>query len=159
MMCVATNGFGAGSALIGRLPILNFQKKLSDELFAFRGEANIGDFTGVSKQVVDVLLMCVGQDNLSVDLVAKEMGVSARTLQRRLKRRGVRFVELRDVVRYSVSIELLVESQIKISDLANYLDFSDRNCFTAAFKRWTKFTPRQFRQRYRCRGKARSGLC
>jgi AraC-like DNA-binding protein len=87
------------------------------------------------------------------DAIALRMGMSARTLQRRLSSAGVSFGHLLRDVRQDLARHHLARNDMALSEIAFLLGFSDQSAFTRAFKRWTDQTPRTFRQE-----KCRSGI-
>lgn len=78
--------------------------------------------------------------------IAREMGMSERTLYRRLAEEGLTF---RDVVRRAQSAlakEMLRESAVSIAEVAFMTGFSEQSTFSRAFKRWVGQAPAQFRR-------------
>ncbi len=115
----------------------------------FVRSARLPEVYGVPGRVVEVLQKRIGKVSLSIDLVAGEMNLSKRTLQRRLQQQGISFAHLRDQVRFHYSINYLVENSLSIDSISSSLDFSDRTSFTNAFKRWTGLSPSTFRKLFR----------
>ena len=76
--------------------------------------------------------------------VARALGMSPRSLRRRLFEEGATFREVVDPALASVARRLLVDERKSIRDAAHVLAFSQTSAFTRAFKRWTGFTPRQY---------------
>lgn len=85
------------------------------------------------------------QVEIKLGSVAKEIGTSARTLQRRLKSTGVDFEALRDETRRSEALRLIALRRYSATEIAYMVGYSDPAHFTRAFKRWTGNTPTQFR--------------
>lgn len=81
---------------------------------------------------------------LGLEAVARSIGMSARTLQRRLKFCGVDFEELLDETRRSEAIRLICEGVHSMTDIAFKVGYSDSAHFTRAFKRWTGVAPSRF---------------
>jgi len=79
--------------------------------------------------------------------VAKRMGTSARSLQRRLDERKTSFTAELDLVRHRLAKAYLTERQLSIAEVAFILGFSDQPAFTRAFSRWEGTTPSAFRAR------------
>ncbi len=77
--------------------------------------------------------------------VAKRMGMSTRTLHRRLEESGVSFRELVESTRRGLAEDLLKRSQHPVGEVAFLAGFSDVSSFHRAFKRWTGQTPANFR--------------
>jgi AraC-like DNA-binding protein len=84
--------------------------------------------------------------NLSVAAAAKQLGVSSRTLQRRLTEAGHVFADIADTVREDLARRMLSERSVAIAEAAYLLGFADQSSFTRAFKRWTGLTPAAFRE-------------
>ena len=74
----------------------------------------------------------------------KPLGVSARSLRRRLSEEGTLYNVVVDRAIASVAIRLLLDEQRSIQEVSHELSFSDASTFCRAFKRWTGATPKQF---------------
>lgn len=81
---------------------------------------------------------------LKLRSIAKRMGMSARTLQRRLKYCGIEFEELLDETRRSEALRLIAEGGHTMTDIAYRIGYSDPAHFTRAFRRWTGAAPSRF---------------
>ncbi|THK34775.1 AraC family transcriptional regulator [Ensifer sp. MPMI2T] len=81
---------------------------------------------------------------LGLETVARSLGMSARSLQRRLKFCGVDFEELLDDTRRSEAVRLICEGVHSMTDIAFRVGYSDSAHFTRAFKRWTGVAPSRF---------------
>jgi transcriptional regulator GlxA family with amidase domain len=64
------------------------------------------------------------------------------------KKVGVRFVDWVAVVRVRAAIELLLQSDASVTDVAYSTGFGDVRSFERAFKRQTSLTAREFKRRY-----------
>ncbi|OZI75097.1 AraC family transcriptional regulator [Bordetella genomosp. 12] len=84
------------------------------------------------------------QEEIKLQAVAKQIGLSARTLQRRLKSNGVDFEALRDETRRSEALRLLGLRRYTATEIAYMVGYSDPAHFTRAFKRWTGQAPSRF---------------
>jgi AraC-like DNA-binding protein len=78
--------------------------------------------------------------------IARQLGMSERTLQRQLSDRGQSFQGLVNEVRREVAEQLLTTSHNTLSEVAFLTGFSDQSAFQRAFKIWTGQTPAGFRQ-------------
>ncbi|GMV31077.1 MAG: AraC family transcriptional regulator [Rhodanobacteraceae bacterium] len=79
----------------------------------------------------------------SEDLVADELGLARRTLQRRLARQGLSFRRLRELLRASVAVCRLSCGAGRLVDVAQYVGFAEQATFTRAVRQWTGRTPRE----------------
>ena len=82
----------------------------------------------------------------SIDQVAEIFGIHRRTLNRRMRARGLTFQELVEEVRYDIARQLLGETDLDIVAIAAVLDYSDAAAFTRAFRRWAGTTPAAWRK-------------
>lgn len=89
--------------------------------------------------------------------VAKKLGVSPRTLERRLKERGTRFKKLMDDTRRRFAMDYLDELEHTLTQVAFLLGYSEVSAFNRAFKRWTGLSPMRYRRKRR-EARANSGL-
>ncbi|OUS28201.1 hypothetical protein A9Q99_11715 [Gammaproteobacteria bacterium 45_16_T64] len=80
------------------------------------------------------------------DTVAERLGVSTRTLDRRLKNAGVSWQELLDGLRAQLAIEYLSDQELTIAQIAEKLGFSEVRAFQRRFKIWTSMTPSSYRK-------------
>lgn len=91
----------------------------------------------------------VGDGEPVIGSVARALGTSARTLQRRLCEQELTFNEIVDEVRASMSKELLANADLALGEIALLLGYSQMSPFVRAFKRWTGTTPGEYRQSVR----------
>jgi|GEM_PF-4232774 len=76
---------------------------------------------------------------------AQQVGMSGRTLQRRLSKLGYSFQTLVDESRRELSERLLQETDYSLAEIAFMTGYSEQSAFTRAFKRWAGQTPRSYR--------------
>lgn len=80
----------------------------------------------------------------SLDQTARALGVSARTMQRRLREEGATFAEVVDGVRREAAARYLDEGA-SLAEVAARLGYAEPSAFHHAYKRWTGTTPEQAR--------------
>lgn len=84
-----------------------------------------------------------------LDVAARSLRLSSRTLQRMLAKDGSSFAELMDAVRADLARHYLGQSKLSIGEVASILGFSETSALTRAFRRWYGTTPRNARTRFR----------
>ena len=77
--------------------------------------------------------------------IAQRLGISQRTLGRRLASEGVTFVDVLKSLRMDLAHRYLREPDVPISEVAWLLGYRETSAFNHAFKRWTGKTPKQVR--------------
>lgn len=78
--------------------------------------------------------------------VAGRMGMSRRTLQRRLSADGLAYQDLVLRTRKTLCEQLLRRTDYPLAEIAFLTGFSDQSTFTRAFKRWQGQTPASYRR-------------
>ena len=91
------------------------------------------------------LFQLIQRDQMSLERVARSVGMSGRTLQRGLRDDGTSFRDLVDEVRRELAISHMSQSTLPITAIALLLDFSDVSAFHRSFRRWTGQAPSVYR--------------
>jgi AraC-like DNA-binding protein len=81
----------------------------------------------------------------SLERIADHLGLTPRTLQRKLQEHGTSYNDVLDQMRRQLAMRYLREPQMAICEVAYLLGFSESSSFHRAFKRWTGLTPKEFR--------------
>ena len=82
----------------------------------------------------------------SKERIGKHIGMSNRTLTRRLAEAGLTFRSLIERTQQDIAKELLSNSAQSVSEIAFQAGFSEQSAFNRAFKRWTGQSPTSFRK-------------
>ncbi len=82
----------------------------------------------------------------SIAQIGDHMGMSNRTLTRRLSEAGITFRDLIKKTQEEVSKNLLKNSSRSVAEIAFETGFSEQSAFNRAFKRWTGLSPVAFRK-------------
>jgi AraC-like DNA-binding protein len=82
----------------------------------------------------------------SIDHVSEHVGMSSRTLTRRLSESRTTFRDLVKKTQEEISKNLLLNSSRSVGEIAFQTGFSEQSAFNRAFKRWTGQSPVQFRK-------------
>lgn len=82
----------------------------------------------------------------SVKVVARGLGLSVRSLQRRLEAEGTTFQDEVETVRRELARTYVQSSKVPLGEIAFRLGYADTTAFLKAFKRWTGTTPSRLRR-------------
>jgi AraC-like DNA-binding protein len=85
----------------------------------------------------------------TLQLVAEELGMHPRNLQRQLKPMGTSFSEALAAYRSRHAIALLNDPALQITQIALRLGYSDATAFGQAFKKWFSKMPSEYRKQLR----------
>jgi AraC-like DNA-binding protein len=84
-------------------------------------------------------------ERIALARIARRLGTSQRTLQRRLSEEATSFACLVDTVRRARALEMLRDPGRTLDEAAAHLDFSDARALSRAFHRWTGTSLRRWR--------------
>ncbi len=99
----------------------------------------------MTERVRSALLEALPAGDLAMDAVCRKLGVSTRTLQRRLRDEGSSFQKTLDEVRQSLAQHYLQQSAMTGAEISFLLGFEDPSSFVRAFQGWTGVTPQSVR--------------
>lgn len=116
-----------------------FDQHLASEIETFSSEATL------DRRVREYVSKALSEGAPPLVDVARHLGMSERTLQRRLTEQSTSYQTLLDEVRQQLARRLLQETEFSLVEVAFMTGYSDQTAFTRAFKRWTGQTPRSFR--------------
>jgi AraC-like DNA-binding protein len=142
----------AFSNSIGQLPIVGADPYLNELLLKYCQEALAERPTTRSSFVSGVENVIVGQlphGKARAGEIARKLGVSQRTLARRLSSEGLTFAGVMQRLKSDLAKRHLADGTLSISEIAWLLGYQDVSAFTHAFKRWTGKAPRAIRQALR----------
>jgi AraC-like DNA-binding protein len=108
-------------------------------------------------QVTWVLKRLLGGPRPEIRDVAKELGLSSRTLQRRITEEGTSFRALLNDARHELARFYLKEPSLNVTEIAYLLCYEDPSSFFRAFHEWEGTTPSEWKNDSRPRG-AKRGL-
>ncbi|MFL9871336.1 AraC family transcriptional regulator [Paraburkholderia megapolitana] len=82
----------------------------------------------------------------TIEIVARDMHFSVRTLRRRLTAEGTSLQAIKDELRRDIAVQRLTRSADAISAIAYDIGFDDPTAFHRAFRHWTGSTPQTYRK-------------
>ncbi|CAH1191888.1 hypothetical protein PAECIP111892_00779 [Paenibacillus auburnensis] len=106
---------------------------------------SIHSLTGTVKWIMKRSFTAGRQD---IQAVASELGMSDRTLQRRLTEEGTSFKQLLTEARHEQALEYLADPSLDIKEVAFLIGYEDQNSFYRAFRLWEGDTPARWRSEH-----------
>ena len=108
--------------------------------------SQIDDTSELERRILDQIGETLSEGVPTLAGVAGRIGMSSRTLQRRLSAEGLAYQDLVTEARKSLSGQLLRRTDYALAEIAFLTGFSDQSTFTRAFKRWHGQTPASYRR-------------
>ncbi|TPV93872.1 MAG: AraC family transcriptional regulator [Myxococcales bacterium FL481] len=145
--------FGApDDALLVAWNTLQFPNRLSDPGISRFFEAHLArevealdDGLSLEQRVRNDVSRAICDGIPTLSETGQRLGMSSRTLQRRLASGGSTYQQLIDEARRQLAERLLAGTAYSLQEVAFLTGFSEQSAFTRAFKRWAGQTPRSFR--------------
>jgi AraC-like DNA-binding protein len=108
--------------------------------------ARLPAIDGITAELRRTLINRMARGNSDIELIARSMATSVRSLQRRLAAAGTSYQELLDSTRREAATRYLSDCSLSISEVSYLLGYSEPAAFHRAFKRWHGSTPQDFRR-------------
>jgi AraC-like DNA-binding protein len=125
---------------VGMFPVL---RQHAEQLLQEKQHA--GPDAGIVMQVRAAIACNLAQDRASLSLIAEELQMPQRTLQRRLRRAGISFRQVLDQTRRALAQQYLRQPGLSIAEIAFLLGYQEQSSFNHAFKGWTGVNPGAYR--------------
>ena len=100
---------------------------------------------GIALEVQRTLVSRVAGGDTRIETIARQLAMSARSLQRRLADEGVTYQALVDETRKEAARRYVAGSTLSLAEIAYLVGYSEPASFHRAFKRWYGVTPEGFR--------------
>lgn len=100
------------------------------------------EIAGIKRFIADRLK---GGEPPRVESAADALGISVRTLQRRLESVRVSYRDLIDLVRRELAKQYMEDPSLTQVDIAFLLGYAEQSTFHRAFRRWFEMTPGEYR--------------
>lgn len=134
-----------------------FESKTADEVFAFFSEMTrvirtlndniiVDNVENNLQKVLDYMETHYSDADISFESVAREVNFSVSYISALLKKnRNTSFIKHLTALRMEKAKELLKSPALKIIDIAEQLGYADPYYFSHCFKKYTGFSPKEFR--------------
>lgn len=127
--------------LAGRNP--NMVKRLTIQLDQML--ENLDNPNNLIEDVKSQIRGDLGKSPVNISTIGKTLGISERTLRRRLSAENTSFRDLLNHCRKNMTEIYMADERMTLAQIAHALGFSDQSAFSRAFKDWFKQTPLQYR--------------
>jgi len=130
------------------MPLIHADNYLNDLLLKHCEAAQAqrrSDSSQLRTRVENAISSLLPHGRVLVEDVARSLGMSERTLARKLSDEGLNFTEILQQLRRDLAVRYLDDRKLHVSKIAWLLGFHEVSAFTHAFKRWTGKTPSQMR--------------
>jgi len=132
----------------GSLPVVGADAHLNRLLLEYADEALCNRASGrasIRSQVEGQIAQLLPHGRANASEIALRLGMSRRTLARSLSAEGADFSGVLETFREALAKRYLREEELAISEIAWLLGYKEVSSFTHAFARWTRLTPKAFR--------------
>ena len=102
---------------------------------------------GIVAQVRACVIRNLAKDRVRLASIADELGLSQRTLQRKLADAGASFQQVLDGARHALAQDYLRQRGLSLADIAFLLGYQEQSAFTHAFREWSGMNPGAWRER------------
>jgi AraC-like DNA-binding protein len=126
-------------------PVVSADHHLNKLLIRYREESiyRRPNYRGSFRsEVENAIVLLLPHGKAQVSEIARRLGVSQRTLARRLSAEGLTFSDVLEALKVDLAERYLADRNLTISQIAWLLGYQEVSSLTHAFKRWTGKTPR-----------------
>ena len=99
----------------------------------------------MSQQVKNLLRLVLKQQTPSSEIIAEMLGMSSRTLQRKLDEEGTSYKDLLNELRVELALYYLQNTDLSLESIAYQLGYAEARSFYRGFKQWTGRTAGSYR--------------
>ncbi len=99
----------------------------------------------LKRQIEELAREQLGSGRCTLSVIASQLGIAERSLQRRLNEQQICFEQIIDELRQTRALELLAVKALPMTRIAESLGYTSQTSFTRACQRWFGTSPRQLR--------------
>lgn len=141
------------TALVGPASLADCELPLANRLMAMAAEKTL--FENIPTRAMRLLPLRLRRLLLryygafpSLENAASDLGMSGRTLRRKLAEEGTTYQQELDQVREKIARQYFLRGGHSVTELAMILGFADSSAFAKAFRRWTGLAPTEFLEQH-----------
>jgi AraC-like DNA-binding protein len=112
-----------------------------------RFRTGLADEAALLGEVRHRVLSALPDGGVTIDVIAARLGLSERTLQRRLQAAHLNFQLLVEQLRFEVACRHLQQNDLPLTEIGYRLGYSESSAFSRAFRRWSGVSPLAYRRR------------
>lgn len=126
-----------------RAEIAEYVERVSEDVFEVQSH-----YSDISQQLGNLLRHALNSGGcLTFEQAAVTLGLSERSLRRRLSESGEGFQQIKENIQMDIAADLLGKPDLSVTEIALRLGYSDSTAFSRAFRRHSGASPRDFRRR------------
>ncbi|MCP4383918.1 MAG: AraC family transcriptional regulator, partial [Hyphomicrobiales bacterium] len=101
--------------------------------------------TGVLQKVERRIIDLLPKGSAKAKVIATDLGMSDRTLTRKLALEGTSFDSVLDRLRHQLAVQYVTASDLSLTQIAFLLGYANQPAFSTAFRRWSGKSPSELR--------------
>ena len=133
---------------IGQLPVSSADPYLNKLLIEYAEEAlsrRKASRGSLRPDLENAIALLLPHGKAHADEISRKLGMSPRTLARRLAAEGLTFAGVLEELKLELAKRYLQEEDLPVSEIAWLLGYRESSAFTHAFYRWFGKAPREMR--------------
>ncbi|MEH6569613.1 MAG: AraC family transcriptional regulator [Halioglobus sp.] len=130
------------------IPIEQANEQLLQTLLEHASEElrQLDEGRSLGEKVKNMLRLMISEKLPSKERLAEELGMSSRTLQRKLNEEGAHYQEILDELRLEMAIQFFSHKELSLDEIARKLGYLETRSFYRGFKQWTGKTVGAYRK-------------
>jgi len=137
-----SSGFGDRPLLFADAQVFAALKKQAEAELQ-----DVAESCSFAERVRQLIVTRYADSEPNMQSIARRLGLSPRSLRRKLEAEGTGFGAVSDDALAQVARDILNEPHTTVQEAAYRMGFSEASSFHRAFKRWTGMTPSAYRAR------------
>lgn len=133
-----------------QLPVVGADPYLNEILLRYCEQAlgyRRSNASSLRTTVENAITPLLPHGKAQLNVVAQKVGMSSRTLARRLAAEGLRFSEILNQLRSDLTTRYLSEDNLSISQIAWLVGYRGVSAFSHGCKRWNGMSPKEMRDK------------